>query len=159
MNDLSRRCIIQVIITAIFGGLPVAAGDSTQNAIRVALSGYDPVAYFTDGHPVKGSSAFSFQLDDVVYYFASAEHRKMLASDPDRYTPHFSGYCTLGVSLGMKLEADPEAWAIADGKLYVFGNKQSRVVYDNDPAGTISRAEANWATVKNQKLEVEKVGN
>ena len=108
MNDLSRRCIFPFAIAIILGGafarLPAGAGEG----MRVAISGYDPVAYFTDGHPVKGSPAFSFPFDGAVYYFASAEHQKLFTADPDRYAPYYSGYCAVGVSVGMKLEADPE---------------------------------------------------
>jgi hypothetical protein len=79
---LSRQCLFRAAIATILCGtwarLQAAAGEDK----RVAITGYDPVAYFTDGHPVKGSSAFS-----------SAEHQKIFAADPDRYAPHYSGYC------------------------------------------------------------------
>ena len=151
MNDLSRRCIFPFAIAIILGGafarLPAGAGEG----MRVAISGYDPVAYFTDGHPVKGSPAFSFPFDGAVYYFASAEHQKLFTADPDRYAPYYSGYCAVGVSVGMKLEADPESWAISDSRLYVFGNKQAKAVFAADPAGTIAKADANWPALKEGK--------
>ena len=76
MNELTRRCLtLGAFATFLWGTcapLSVAAEDG-QRAARVALQGYDPVAYFVGGHPVKRSSAFSFQFDDAVYYFASFE--------------------------------------------------------------------------------------
>ena len=126
--------------------LQAAAGEDK----RVAISGYDPVAYFTDGHPVKGSSAFSSTFDDALYYFASAEHQKIFAADPDRYAPHYSGYCAIGVSFGMKLEADPEAWAISDNRLYVFQNRQGIAVFAKNSAGIIAEADANWPSLKDR---------
>ena len=124
------------------------AAEDGQRTARVALKGYDPVAYFVDGHPVKGSSVFSFQFDDAVYYFASAEHQRMFAADPDRYAPRYSGYCTVGLSLGIKLEVDPHSWVISSGKLYVFAGKEGMSRFAEDSAGAVAKADANWTALK-----------
>jgi YHS domain-containing protein len=153
MNDLTRRCLFPVAIAILVCGalarLPAGAGEG----MRVAISGYDPVAYFTDSHPVKGSAAFSSRFDDAVYYLASAEHQKMFAADPDRYAPYYSGYCALGVSEGFKIEANPEYWTISDGKLFLFQNEPSKAVFDEwaDSAGIIAKGDANWPALKEHK--------
>jgi YHS domain-containing protein len=153
MSELTRRYLFRVAIAAVicdtWAYLP-AAGDGTKTATRVALDGYDPVAYFTDAHPVKGSSAFSFSFDEVVYYFASAEHQKMFSADPDRYAPQYSGYCTVGVSMGKKAEADPQVWAISNGRLFVFFNQNGHAVFAEDSAGIIVKANTNWSALKDQ---------
>jgi YHS domain-containing protein len=150
MNDLSRRCLFPVAIVTLLCGasacLPVAAGE----VARVAIGGYDPVAYFTDGHPVKGSSALSSTFDDARYYYASADHQKLFADDPEHYAPNYSGYCAIGVSLGMRLEADPESWVISDNRLYVFQNKHGKEVFDADSAGIVAKADANWPALKDR---------
>lgn len=102
----------------------VASTAFAQN-IRVVLKGYDPVAYFTDGKPVKGNAKVSYDWDDERYYFASTKHRDMFAGDPERYAPQFGGYCTGSMSRNVRNEGHPEAWVIADGKLFVFGAKDS----------------------------------
>jgi YHS domain-containing protein len=153
MNPLTRRCLTQMAIVAFLCGAAVSvsmAAENAQQTGRVALKGYDPVAYFVDGHPVKGSSAFSFQFDDAVYHFASAEHQKMFAADPDRYAPRYSGFCAVALSRGMKLEADPHSWAISDGRLYVFAFKEGPSLFTKDSAGTIAKADANWAALRAQ---------
>jgi YHS domain-containing protein len=129
--------------------ISMAAEDGQQTA-RVALKGYDPVAYFADGGPVKGVPAFSFTFDDVIYYFASAEHQKLFAADPDRYAPRYSGYCAMSLSRGMKVEADPHSWAISNGRLYVFAAMEGPSRLAGDSAGTIAKADANWAALKAQ---------
>src|SRR5262249_55073439 len=127
-----------------------AEAASTKNEPRIALDGYDPVAYFTDGHPVKGSQEFMFALDDdAIYYFKSAEHRAMFAADPDHYAPQYSGYCAIAVSMGKKVHADPEAWIISDGKLFVLGGKEGVPIFAQDPGAIIRQADANWPTVRN----------
>ena len=153
MNELTRRCLTQMVIVTFLCGVgaqaPVAA-ENGQLAARVALKGYDPVAYFVDGRPVKGVPAFSFTFDDAIYHFASAEHQKMFAADPDRYAPRYSGYCTVGLSLGMKLEVDPHSWVISNGRLYVFAGKEGISHFAEDSAGAIAKADANWTALKAQ---------
>ena len=79
-----------------------AWSQATAKAPHVALKGYDPVAYFTDGKPVKGASAISYDFDDGRYLFSSAGHRQTFAANPDRYSPQFDGLCATGVAMGMK---------------------------------------------------------
>jgi YHS domain-containing protein len=152
MNELTRRRVFQTAIVTVFCGigasLSMAAEDDKR--ARVAIEGYDPVAYFTDSRPVKGSPVFSSEFDDVVYYFANAEHQKMFAADPDRYAPQYSGYCAAALSKGFKATVDPASWTISNGKLYVFHSKDGLSLFAEDPAGTIARADANWATLKAQ---------
>jgi len=99
-----------------------------------ALKGHDPVAYFVDGRPVKGSPSISYDFDDSRYQFAKPKHRELFAADPDRYAPQFAGLCTVGMAMGMKAEADPSVWKIVDGKLYVFSSVQAREKADRDPS-------------------------
>ena len=153
MNQLTRRRLTQMTIAIFFYGAGVqisGAAEDGQQTARVALEGYDPVAYFVDGGPVKGVPAFSFTFDDAIYYFASAEHQKMFAADPDRYAPQYSGYCTVGLSLGMRLEADPQSWVITNGRLYVFAAMEGPSRIAGDAAGTIAKADANRAALTAQ---------
>jgi YHS domain-containing protein len=115
---------------------------------RTALWGYDPVSYFTVGHPEQGSAEFSFQFDDTSYWFASEEHRKMFAADPEHYAPQFKGYCALSVARGLKIEADPEAWTIWNGKLFVFGSKDAVPKFKANPGENADKANAAWASLK-----------
>jgi len=99
-----------------------------------ALKGHDPVAYFVDGRPVKGTPSITYDFDDSRYQFAKPRHRELFAADPDRYTPQFAGLCTVGMAMGMKAEADPSVWKIVDGRLYVFSSVQAREKADKDPS-------------------------
>src|SRR5215510_8143929 len=124
MRTLSRRTFLSSTAIAIALGPLAARAEAPPAGRRVALSGYDPVAYFTDGRPAQGSDAFWFAFDDAIYLFRSAEHRAMFAADPERYAPQYSGFCAAGISKGYKVEPDPEAWVIANGKLYVLMLKE-----------------------------------
>ena len=109
----------------------------------VSLKGHDPVAYFTEGRPVKGSTAINYDFDDARYLFSSPKNRDRFAASPDRYTPQYSGLCATGMALGMKAEADPTVWKIVDGKLYVFSSAQAREKFESDPS-MLAKSQQNW---------------
>jgi YHS domain-containing protein len=119
MEAFMKR-ILLAFCAFILVALPAAA-----QSVRVMLKGYDTVAYFTDGKPMKGDPKLSYDWDNERYYFATAEHRAMFVADPDRYAPQFGGYCTGSMSRGVRNEGHPEAWVIVDRKLYVFGAPDS----------------------------------
>jgi hypothetical protein len=127
-----------------------AVEDGPPEGRRIALSGYDPMAYFEDGRPEKGLRKFWFSFDDVIYIFRSSEHRAKFAANAEQYAPQYSGYCAAGVSKGYKAEPDPEAWAIAGGRLFVFQLKERVPEFKKNIAGLVARADANWQRVKNQ---------
>jgi YHS domain-containing protein len=108
-----------------------------------ALKGHDPVAYFLDGRPTKGVPSIAYDFDDNRYYFAKPRHRELFAADPDRYMPQFGGLCTVGLSKGVKAQADPTVWKIVDGKLYVFSSLKAREQADKDPS-VLARAQQNF---------------
>ena len=111
---------------------------------RVSLKGNDPVSYFTEGRPVKGSAAINYDFDDTRYLFSNQKNRERFVSSPDRYTPQFTGLCTTGLALGVKAEADPSVWKIIDGKLYVFSSAQARENFEQDPS-MLAKAQHNWS--------------
>ena len=140
---LSRRTVaglITIMAASPLLVLPVRAED-----VVLAIKGYDPVAYFTDGHPVEGVRDFEYVWDDHVYRFASAEHRDMFKADPVRYAPQFGNFCAMALSKGQIVVANPENWLISDGKLYVFGSPAPAgpVLFQKDLAGNINKANQN----------------
>ena len=141
MSNLSRRSILVGLPTLV----AVAAAAAEK---RLALKGYDPVSYFTEDRPEHGSAEYQAAFDDATYWFKNAEHRAMFVADPDHYAPQFRGFCTVTLTHGQKYEADPEAWAIADGKLYVFGAKEAVPIFQAQTAGIIEKATENWAKLR-----------
>src|SRR5262249_19789081 len=67
------------------------------------LGGYDAVAYFTDGKPMRGSGYHVTVHDGVTYAFTSTEHKEMFEATPQKYLPAYGGYCAYGVAVGMKV--------------------------------------------------------
>ena len=118
---------------------------------KLSISGYDPVAYFTDGKPVQGKSEIEYLWHKLRWRFANGEHRELFVKDPDRYAPQYDGYCAMGVAWAdpHKDTVDPEAWAIVDGKLYLTHTPRSLDAWRENAAENIKTANENWSTVKN----------
>jgi YHS domain-containing protein len=149
MAGFSRRSVLLTLsILGAAAALGVVETSSSAAEKRVALSGYDPVSYFTAGRPEKGSAEYSATFDDATYWFKNAEHRALFVADPDRYAPQFAGYCAINVSRGVKQEADPEAWVIADGRLYVFSAKGGVPLFQQQTAAIIGKATENWPELR-----------
>jgi YHS domain-containing protein len=140
---LSRRAAVGLI--GIMAASPLLASSVQAEDIVLAIKGYDPVAYFTDGQPVQGLSDFEYIWDDHVYRFASAEHRDMFKADPVRYAPQFGNFCAMALAKGQVVVANPENWLISDGKLYVFGSPAPAgpALFQKDIAGNIKKANEN----------------
>jgi YHS domain-containing protein len=58
----------------------------------VAIKGYDTVAYFTEGKPVKGDERYSFQWKGAKWLFSSKENQELFMSDPEKFAPQYGGY-------------------------------------------------------------------
>lgn len=117
------------------------------SADGAAIRGYDPVAYFTDGAPVKGKGEFSHEWQGVTWKFASAENRDAFASDPEKYAPQYGGYCAWAVKKGTTASIDPQAWKIVDGKLYLNYSLDVQKQWEGDIPGNIAEADKNWPDV------------
>ncbi len=114
---------------------------------KVAVSGHDPVAYFTQGKPVKGDPQFTTVYQGVSWHFSSAQNRDLFVADPARYAPQFGGYCAWAVAEGKTASADPKYWRIVDGKLYLNYDADVQKKWEQDVPGFISRATGNWPKV------------
>ena len=84
-----------------------------------AVSGYDTVAYFTAGKPVKGKKAFKTSYMDAEWRFSSQDNLDAFLADPAKYAPQYGGYCAWAIGRGYTASGDPKQWKIVDGKLYL----------------------------------------
>jgi enamine deaminase RidA (YjgF/YER057c/UK114 family) len=118
---------------------------------RLSISGYDPVAYFTDGKPAQGKPEFEYLWHRLRWRFSSAEHRELFTRNPKQYAPQYDGYCAMGTSNAEgahKDSVDPEAWAIVDGKLYLTHNRYWMEEWRKNALEHIRQADRDWEAVK-----------
>ena len=113
----------------------------------IAIDGTDPVAYFTEGRPVPGSSEHELMWNGATWRFSSAENLAAFEANPARYAPQFGGYCAWAVAEGYTASTVPEAWSIVDDKLYLNFSRRIQRRWERDVPGNIARGVANWPGV------------
>jgi YHS domain-containing protein len=114
---------------------------------NVAVGGYDSVAYFTQGKPVKGDARFRTTWRGAEFRFASAAHLKQFRADPARYAPQYGGYCAWAVAHGYTASGDPTVWKVVNGKLYLNYNAQVGRDWAKDIPRYIAAGDRNWPDV------------
>ena len=133
------------LIGIVFLALPVWAGDDYYAPGGVALEGYDPVAYFTQGRAVPGKSAHVFDYDGVKWHFSSAENLRAFQAAPAQYLPQYGGYCAFGVAARQrKVRSDPTVFDVVDGKLYLNFNERFRRRWSENAARMIRSGDRIW---------------
>ena len=153
-NTVLRRAVIAIALAA----MPLFAATATPalakeapvfsaSAGHIAVSGYDPVAYFVAGKPVKGDGKISTAYNGATWVFASEANRALFVANPAQYAPQFGGYCSWAVSQGYTASTDPNAWKIVDGKLYLNYSLEIAEKWKKDIPGNIAKANANWPKV------------
>jgi hypothetical protein len=153
-HKMTRRSL------ATLGALPLALllvfpaqGDvapAMTGSPRLAIGGYDTVAYHTVGKAVPGRLEYQTVWHDARWQFSSKENLDLFTQDPDKYAAQYDGHCAMGVAYedGHKDTVDPEAFTIVDGKLYINHTKYWTTEWRKNAAANISRADKNWLAVK-----------
>jgi YHS domain-containing protein len=150
MRMASRTAATLVIAMAPF----VAACGSTHATVHTSrgedlmLLGFDPVAYFTDGKPVRGTQTLSASVEGRTYYFATPEHRAAFLASPSRYEPQYGGFCSNGAPYAVKLGSDPTQFEIRDGRLFIFGDVIGHEFWLLDERQNVMHADQLWPGIK-----------
>lgn len=140
------KIIIRSITALLLLSGSLFAGDlvNVSGASKVAVNGFDPVAFFTDAKPINGSPSISAEHQGATYFFTSEEHRKLFAAAPDKYAPQFGGFCAFGVALDKLFPIDISTWQVRDGKLYLNLNPDILKKFNADFVDNLAKAKTNW---------------
>ncbi len=148
--------ILVVLTTALLQGCgthPVPMGTDQIKTIHnvdqsgVGISGYDPVAFFTEGKPVKGNPQYQSKASNyggATYYFASAEHKVLFDQNPEKYTPQYGGYCATAMSMGKLAEIQVDHFVIHNDRLLMQHNRMARTIFMQNPDERLAAADKNW---------------
>src|SRR5262249_12011771 len=122
---LARGGITALALLGILASvLPIAAATTeyivTDRNSGLAIHGFDPVAYFTDGKPMLGRGEFEYAHAGVVWRFRNVGNRSAFAADPEIYMPRYGGYDPVGIGRGVPVAGDPRYWIIVGDRLYLF---------------------------------------
>ena len=113
----------------------------------LAIGGYDPVAFFTQGKPAIGSGKFELPYHGVVWRFCNPGNRAAFAERPDVYMPQYGGYDPVAVAGGLAVAGNPDVWSIVDERLFLFYNPMQREKFLADPARFIAISRRKWPEV------------
>ena len=124
---------------------------------RLAIKGYDPVAYFPEGggKATKGKKDYELVHEGVTYRFANARNRDRFKHNPTRYEPAHGGWCSYAMITGDKTAPNPKTFIVKDDRLFLFYNallgntKKSWLKGDHDQQA--GRADTRWERIAKEK--------
>ncbi|MCF6133126.1 YHS domain-containing (seleno)protein [Flavobacterium wongokense] len=120
---------------------------------KLAIQGYDPVAYFTQKKAVKGKSTIATTYEGVTYNFSTQANKEAFLKNPAGYEPQYGGWCAYAMGAnGEKVEINPETFKIVDGKLNLYYNaffNNTLKSWNKDEVNLKKKADANWKKIIN----------
>jgi YHS domain-containing protein len=141
---------IAITLLVLIGHVAFAQQTRVFSTEEGAIRGYDAVAYFKEGKPVKGNKAFMFSWNDATWYFSSSENLEAFTAEPEKFAPQYGGYCAYGTSRGYKAETQPEAFTVFNNKLYLNYNMDVVKTWAQKKEDFIRKADEHWKTIENK---------
>lgn len=118
---------------------------------HTAIKGYDPVAYFTDGKPEKGSDQYSYDWMGATWLFANAKDLELFKQNPQKYAPQYGGYCAYAVAHKDTAGIDPASYTIVKDKLYLNYSPDIQKQWQQQRDSFIQQADQNWPALMDKK--------
>lgn len=119
----------------------------TNTLTGLAISGFDPVAYFVSGKPKIGRASVELWDQGVVWRFTNEGNRAAFAEHPEVYAPRFGGYDPVAIARGVSVPGHPLIWALDGQRLYLFYSAEARTAFLAEPDAIIERATRKWPVV------------
>jgi hypothetical protein len=147
-----RRLRSGLVVLAALGPIwgPVRAAEDrivVDPNSGLALSGADPVAYFTDGKPVFGRPELEVSEFGTVWRFRNAGNKAAFIAHPEVYRPQFGGYDPVAIGRGLSVRGHPLIWSVTGERLYLFYSEADRAAFLAEPDRIIAAAERRWPDV------------
>jgi len=124
---------------------------------KLAILGYDPVAYFAEGggSPKLGLPEFEVNHEGVIYRFSSQENLQAFLSNSDKYEATYGGWCATAMAMGQKLVINPERFIVTGNRLFLFSflnGNDARMMWEQDGAKLERRADFNWKKTSGEEV-------
>ena len=148
MKKLSIILFVALISMATFAQTATKRTKEYNLENKVAIQGYDAVAYFAQKKAIKGKATIATSYEGITYYFSSQSNKDAFVKNPTNYEPQFGGWCAYAMGANAeKVEINPETFKILDGKLYLFYNayfNNTLKSWNKDEVNLKKKAETNW---------------
>jgi hypothetical protein len=147
------------VVAAMFAGAsaptfaPALAAATTERVVvdrhsGLAISGFDPVAYFTESAAQLGRPEMEARFAGVVWRFRNEGNRAAFLANPEVFMPRFGGYDAISVGRGASAPGHPQLWQVTAQRLYLFFSEADRAAFLADPGRAIEAAERHWPAVR-----------
>ena len=113
----------------------------------LAISGFDPVAYFAEQRPVFGRADFELPFEGTVWRFENPGNRAAFLAHPEVYSPRFGGYDPVAIARGASVPGHPLVWTVMSQRLYFFYDEKTRAEFLSDPGRVLEQAGRQWPAV------------
>ena len=150
-----RLCTVLAIATGLaWAAAPAVIAATTEQLVvdwhtGLAIGGYDPVAFFTDGKPMPGSADYELRYGGAIWRFRNVGNRAAFAAKPEVYMPQFGGYDPVGVGRGVAVPGNPNVWLINGERLYLFYDRSRLDKFVADTEHLTTEAERKWPDLRN----------
>ena len=100
----------------------------------IGLDAYSPVSLWKWRKWRKGTPEFQVTFQQVTYYLADEEERRLFQSDPRKYAPRLTG-CdpVIMTETDQAIAGDTQYGAFFDSGLYLFASRESRDQFKKSP--------------------------
>ena len=137
-----------LMVAGIAGAKPRDSGEGVNvSRKQKAAFGADVVAYFAlepDADAVMGSEDYAVDWKGATWLFSTQMNVESFTADPERYAPQYGGYCSMAMSQDQLAASDPDAWALREGRLYLFNRKKGRKAWLESPDELVRLADGYW---------------
>lgn len=117
---------------------------NVSGASGIALSGYDPVAFFKAKKPVHGDPSITATYEGATYLFSSKSNQKAFKKAPASFAPQYGGFCAYGAAVNALFPVDINTWQVRDGRLYLNLNPDILKAFNKDLSKNVTKADKNW---------------
>jgi len=151
-GPIGAAALVALVVVLGGGRLPADAATGARvvadSLTGLALSGFDPVAYFTDKAPRLGEGRYELTYRGAVWRFQNVGNRDAFARDPNVYVPRFGGYDPVSLVRGVAVPGHPLIWLISSNRLYLFSTLEHRNSFAADIDRSMGAAEHHWPAVE-----------
>jgi YHS domain-containing protein len=142
-----EKAAVALVLVLLSAAYSAAAALVVNPATGLAISGFDPVAYFSEAKAEPGRPEFELSADGAVWRFRNEGNRAAFEDNPEVYRPAFGGYDPIAIARERAVPGHPLIWRIAKGRLYLFYSEENRASFLADTERVLVAAERKWPAV------------
>jgi YHS domain-containing protein len=165
-QEKRKSCVRSIVVFGVLAGVltgcwmsifPLRAATTerivTDYHTGLAISGFDPVGYFTNSDAVAGRAEFEVRYAGATWRFINEGNRQAFIDHPEVYLPVFGGYDPMGVVRGIAVAGHPRVWVITGERLYLFHTAKTREEFLAEPERFIELAKEEWPDVESTLVQ------